>query len=126
MSRRRDGRLRWPTSAAYGAIAAGWAAPGRRHRGRPSHGGYLLVTGLVALFRWAQCAWGWRRGEQAEGAGTLNGLRAAVRAELGDEVTYVRLSGVHRQGQLAGNRQRGQVGRPVAEHPHRALAQRIY
>jgi hypothetical protein len=29
MSRRRDGRRCWPTSAAYGAIAAGWGAPGR-------------------------------------------------------------------------------------------------
>ena len=95
MSRRRDGRLRWPTSAAYGAIAAGWAAPGRRHRGRPSHGGYLLVTGLVALFRWAQCAWGWRRGEQAEGAGTLDRLGTPVHAELGEEVAYVRPDRMH-------------------------------
>src|ERR1700719_4691868 len=29
MSRKRDGRRCWPTSAAYGAIAAGWGAPGR-------------------------------------------------------------------------------------------------
>src|SRR6476659_641955 len=38
---------------------------------------------------------------QAEGAGTRNGLRAAVRAELGEEVAYVRPDRMHRQGQLA-------------------------
>src|SRR6266566_2090529 len=27
--RRRDGRRCWPTSAAYGAIAAGWGTPGQ-------------------------------------------------------------------------------------------------
>ena len=36
---------------------------------------------------------GWS--EQAESAGTRNGLRAAVRAELGEQVAYVRPDRVH-------------------------------
>src|SRR5690242_18499618 len=67
---------------------------------------------------------GWS--EQAEGASTRNGLRPAVRAELGEEVANVRPDRVHRQGQLAGNLRRGQIGRQVAEHPDLALAKRIY
>jgi hypothetical protein len=39
---------------------------------------------------------GW--GEQAEAAGPRDRLGATVRAELGEEVTYVRPDRVHRQG----------------------------
>src|SRR6476659_6343293 len=35
------------------------------------------------------------RSEQPESAGTRNGLRAAVRAELGEQVAYVRPDRVH-------------------------------
>jgi hypothetical protein len=38
------------------------------------------------------------RGEQAEGAGPRDRLGATVRAELGEEVTYVRPDRMHRQG----------------------------
>ena len=50
------------------------AAPGRRQE----------ISGRAA---------GWS--EQAEAAGTRNGLRAAVRAELGEQVAYVRPDRVH-------------------------------
>jgi hypothetical protein len=39
---------------------------------------------------------GW--GEQAEGMGSRDRLGATVRAELGEEVAYVRPDRVHRQG----------------------------
>src|SRR5882724_680577 len=35
------------------------------------------------------------RSEQAESSGTRNGLRAAVRAELGEQVAYMRPDRVH-------------------------------
>src|SRR6185295_4928240 len=57
---------------------------------------------------------GWR--EQAEAAGALDRLGATVRAEFGEEVAYVRPDRVHRQGQLAGDLRRGQVGREVTQH----------
>jgi hypothetical protein len=91
MSRRRDGRLRWPTSAAYGAIAVGWAAPGRPVSPRPAIAWWLSASygpscpvplGSVRVG-------GWGRGEQAEGAGALDGLGTPVHAELGEEVAYV-------------------------------------
>src|SRR4029077_4542898 len=67
---------------------------------------------------------GWS--EQAEGAGSLDRLGATVHAEFGEEVAYVCPDRVHRQGQLAGDLRRGQVGRQVAQHPDLGLAQRIY
>jgi hypothetical protein len=87
----------WPTSAAYGAIAACWGAPGclASSRRRP-HRGYPLV--LAKLPRTGEASgrvagWGWR--EQAEGAGAVDRLGAAVRAELGEEVTYMRPDRMH-------------------------------
>src|SRR6201995_5846698 len=67
---------------------------------------------------------GW--GEQAERAGVRDRLAAAVRAELGEEVAYMRPDRVHRNGQLAGDLRRGQVGRQVTQHPDLGLAQRIH
>src|SRR5690349_6876713 len=50
MSRRRDGRRCWPTSAAYGAIVTGWARrAGRRHYGRRPHRGYPPGFGEAAV-----------------------------------------------------------------------------
>src|ERR1700733_7897631 len=67
---------------------------------------------------------GWS--EQVDTAGALDRLGATVHAELGEEVAYVRPDRVHRQGQLAGDLRRGQVGRQVAQYPDLGLAQRIY
>src|SRR5690242_6865601 len=49
-----------------------------------------------------------------------------MRAELVEEVAYVRPDRVHRYGQLAGDLRHGQVGRQVTQHPDLGLAQRIY
>src|SRR5690348_4240024 len=47
MSSRRDGRRCWPTSAAYGAIAASWALRGQPagRVWRPPHAGDLRAVG---------------------------------------------------------------------------------
>src|SRR6266567_8265642 len=66
---------------------------------------------------------GWS--EEAEGAGSRDRLGATVRAELGEEVAYVRPDRVHRQGQLAGDLRRGQVGRQIPQHADLALAERL-
>src|ERR1700750_1011997 len=87
----------------------------------------LEVAGVAAMHRRGSgraAGWGWR--EQAEGAGALDRLGATVRAELVEEVAYVRPDCVHRYGQLAGDLRHGQVGRQVTQHPDLGLAQRIY
>ena len=53
--------------------------------------------------------------EQAQGAGTVHGLVAAVDAELGVQVARVRVDGVHRQPQLGGDLGCREVGRQVAQ-----------
>src|SRR6185312_4414265 len=67
---------------------------------------------------------GWR--EQAEGAGSRDRLAAAVHAELGEQVAYVRPDRVHRQGQLPGDLRHGQVRRHVPQHPDLAPAERLH
>jgi len=62
-----------------------------------------------------------RRREQAEGAGPLDGLGSAARAELLVQVPLVRLDRVHRQVQLAGDLPRGQVAWQVMQHPGLAV-----
>jgi hypothetical protein len=64
-------------------------------------------------------------GQQAEGTGARDGLRSAVRAELGVQVAQVGPDGVTRDVQLAGDLRPGQVGRQVAQHPDLAVAQRL-
>jgi hypothetical protein len=66
------------------------------------------------------------RGEQAEGAGALDGLAAAVHAELGVQVAHVGGDGVHRQGQLAGDLLSGQVSWQVAQDVSLAGGERLY
>ncbi len=55
-------------------------------------------------------------GEQAEGAGPLDGLAAAVRVQLVVDVAHVRPDGVHRHRQLPGDLLHGQAGRQVPQH----------
>ena len=86
MSRRRDGHACWPTSAAYGAIAADWGA---------GLAGVTAASEAAVVQRASVRAarWGWR--EQAEAAGSLDRLGATVRAEFGEEVAYMRPDRVH-------------------------------
>src|SRR6185312_8233982 len=60
-----------------------------------------------------------------EATGALDRLGTTVRAELGEQVAYMRPDRMHRQGQLAGDLRRGQVGRHIPQYPDLALAQRI-
>src|SRR2546430_15176400 len=128
MSRRRDGHACWPTSAAYGAIAADCGAG---PAGVTAAGDRIVVIHSVpAKLPWssepqeARRDGGWR--EQAEAAGVLDRLGGTVRAELGEEVAYMRPDRVHRQGQLAGDLRSRQVGRQVTQHTDLGLAERIY
>src|SRR6185437_8799568 len=66
-----------------------------------------------------------RRCEQAEGTGLRHRLRPTVRVQLAAHVADVRADRVHRQGQLAGDLRRGQVGRQISQHADLALAQRL-
>ncbi len=66
-----------------------------------------------------------RRREQAEGAGTRNGLRPTVRAQLAAHVADMRADCVHRYRQLAGDLRSRQVGRQITQHPGLGLAQRL-
>src|SRR6516162_11569528 len=63
--------------------------------------------------------------EQAEGAGPVDGLVAAVGAELVVEVAHVRPDGVRRQVELVGDLRRGQVGGQVAQDTGLGLAERF-
>ena len=65
------------------------------------------------------------RGEQAEYAGSLDGLAAVVGVELGVEMLEVGLDGVDRHVQLARDFLVGEVGRQVAQDPQFALAERF-
>ena len=51
MSRRRDGRRCWPTSAAYGAIAAGWGAGPARVTAATTASWFSLGAGVAAVFQ---------------------------------------------------------------------------
>src|SRR6185312_1362776 len=66
-----------------------------------------------------------RRCEQAEDTGLRHRLRPTVRAQLAAHVADVRADRVHREGQLAGDLRRGQVGRQISQYPDLALAQRL-
>src|SRR5580692_3373315 len=64
------------------------------------------------------------RRHQAQSAGKLDGLGAAVRAELFVYVSHVRPDGVHRQVQLPGDLRGRKVGRQVPQHAGLAVAER--
>jgi NADPH-dependent 2,4-dienoyl-CoA reductase/sulfur reductase-like enzyme len=64
-------------------------------------------------------------GQEAEGAGVLDGRGAAVSAELGVQVVHVGFDGVGRDIQLAGDLWPRQVGRQVAQPQDLAVAQRL-
>src|SRR5260370_17448199 len=74
---------------------------------------------LVSLQLAAAVVSGPSRGgcEQAERAGPVDGLVAAVGAELVVEVAHVRPDGVRRQVELAGDLRHGQVGAHVPPDP---------
>ena len=55
----------------------------------------------------------------------LDGLTAAVDAELGVQVAHVGGDGVHRHGQLAGDLLRRQVGRQVTQDASLAVGERL-
>ena len=55
----------------------------------------------------------------------LDGLTAAVDAELGVQVAHVGGDGVHRQGQLAGDLLRRQVGGQVTQDASLAVGERL-
>jgi len=78
MSRRRDGRQCWPTSAAYGVIATGWGAPGQ-----PA-GGYAACPARQTGARWrptCRSSPPWRAGPRPDPRTKRCGImRSAVRA----------------------------------------------
>jgi hypothetical protein len=59
-------------------------------------------------------------------AGSGDGLGPAVGAELGVQVAHLRLDGVERDVQFAGDFRPRQVGRQVAQYAQFALAQRLH
>jgi hypothetical protein len=63
--------------------------------------------------------------EQAQGAGRLDRLGPAVRAELGVQVAHVSLDRARRDGQLPGDLGRRQVGRQVTQYADLAVAERL-
>jgi hypothetical protein len=63
--------------------------------------------------------------EQAESAGPVDGLQAAVGAELVVQVPHVRPDGVHRHVELAGDLRRGKAGLQEAQDAGLGLAERL-
>ena len=64
-------------------------------------------------------------GEQAKSTGPVEGLEAAVGAELVVQVPHVRPDRVHRHIKLAGDFRRGKAGLQEAEDPSLGLAERL-
>jgi YVTN family beta-propeller protein len=94
--------------------------------------GSLIWTGIQRTGEAVRSVTDWRLpgpsrlpGEQAEGAGLVDGLGPAAGAELGVQVPLVRLDRVHRQVQLAGDLPCRQVGRQVMQHPGLAAGQHL-
>ena len=63
--------------------------------------------------------------EQAKGTGPVQGLQAAVGAELVVEVPHVRPDWVHRHVELAGDLRRGKAGLQEAQDARLGLAERL-
>ena len=63
--------------------------------------------------------------EQAQSAGAVHGLMAAVDAELGVQVARVGADGVDREEQLTGDLGSRELGRQVAQDADLALAERL-
>ncbi len=63
--------------------------------------------------------------EQAQGAGVRDGLRAAVRAELGVQVAHMGLDGVGGDVEFVRDFGCRQVSRKVAQDPDLAFAERL-
>src|SRR5260370_25983467 len=103
--------------------ATHWLNWRRRHQARSRwyhQRAQLARDGGITLVSWqlpAAVVSGPSRGgcEQAEGAGPVDGLVAAVGAELVVKVAHVRPDGGRRQVQLAGDLRHGQVGGQVAQ-----------
>jgi hypothetical protein len=64
-------------------------------------------------------------GEQAKSTGAVEGLQAAVGAELVVQVPHVRPDRVHRHIELAGDLRRGQAGLQEAQDAGLGLAERL-
>ena len=64
-------------------------------------------------------------GEQAKSTGAVEGLQAAVGAELVVQVPHVRPDRVHRHIELAGDLWRGQAGLQEAQDAGLGLAERL-
>jgi virginiamycin B lyase len=108
-----------PTSL---AISGGLIYAGTRRTATPVS---RDATSLPRLCRPMKTLAASGRCEQAQGAGLPHGLGPAARAELLVQVPLVRLDGVHRQVQLAGDLPRGQVARQVVQHPRLAVGKAL-
>src|SRR5260370_16262744 len=105
--------------------ATHWLNWRRRHQARSRwyhQRAQLARDGGITLVSWqlpAAVVSGPSRGgcEQAERAGPVDGLVAAVGADLAVKVAHVRPDGVRRQVELAGDLRHGQVLGPVPPDP---------